>query len=106
MLTTGRGKIVAGIRMRVKFWGTRGSIAKPWPGTAPYRGNTSCVELRSARGALPGDAREQFVASVRYHDLPTKLSEELGLSQGVQPAKTKNSLPLCRCLPGPNRLRQ
>jgi CheY-like chemotaxis protein/phosphoribosyl 1,2-cyclic phosphodiesterase len=33
--------------MRVRFWGTRGSIAKPGPGTLRYGGNTSCVEVRS-----------------------------------------------------------
>ena len=38
--------------MRVQFWGTRGSIAKPGPGTARYGGNTSCIEVRSARGTL------------------------------------------------------
>src|SRR5271165_608121 len=38
--------------MRVQFWGTRGSIAKPGPTTARYGGNTSCVEIRSARGTL------------------------------------------------------
>jgi phosphoribosyl 1,2-cyclic phosphodiesterase len=36
--------------MRVRFWGTRGSIATPGPTTLPYGGNTSCVELRSASG--------------------------------------------------------
>ncbi len=38
--------------MRVQFWGTRGSIAKPGPTTARYGGNTSCVEVRSSRGTL------------------------------------------------------
>jgi phosphoribosyl 1,2-cyclic phosphodiesterase/CheY-like chemotaxis protein len=38
--------------MRVKFWGTRGSIAKPGPDTVRYGGNTSCVEIRSSRGTL------------------------------------------------------
>ena len=38
--------------MRVQFWGTRGSIAKPGPATARYGGNTSCVEVRSERGTL------------------------------------------------------
>jgi phosphoribosyl 1,2-cyclic phosphodiesterase/CheY-like chemotaxis protein len=38
--------------MRVQFWGTRGSIAKPGPSTARYGGNTSCIEARSARGTL------------------------------------------------------
>ena len=36
--------------MRVQFWGTRGSLAKPGPSTTRYGGNTSCVEVRSARG--------------------------------------------------------
>ena len=30
----------------VRFWGVRGSIAAPGPGTARYGGNTSCVEVR------------------------------------------------------------
>jgi phosphoribosyl 1,2-cyclic phosphodiesterase/CheY-like chemotaxis protein len=38
--------------MQVRFWGTRGSIATPGPSTIRYGGNTSCVEIRSARGAL------------------------------------------------------
>jgi phosphoribosyl 1,2-cyclic phosphodiesterase len=31
----------------LKFWGVRGSIPSPGPGTAHYGGNTSCVELRA-----------------------------------------------------------
>ena len=38
--------------MRIRFWGTRGSIPKPGPGTVRYGGNTSCVELRTAAGAV------------------------------------------------------
>jgi phosphoribosyl 1,2-cyclic phosphodiesterase len=38
--------------MNVRFWGTRGSIAKPGPSTIRYGGNTSCVEIRSAAGTL------------------------------------------------------
>jgi phosphoribosyl 1,2-cyclic phosphodiesterase len=38
--------------MWVQFWGTRGSIATPGPNTARYGGNTSCIEVRSARGTL------------------------------------------------------
>ena len=34
--------------MRVRFWGTRGSIATPGPGTNHFGGNTSCVELTTA----------------------------------------------------------
>jgi phosphoribosyl 1,2-cyclic phosphodiesterase/CheY-like chemotaxis protein len=38
--------------MRVQFWGTRGSLAKPGLSTVRYGGNTSCVEMRSSRGTL------------------------------------------------------
>src|SRR5262245_28205652 len=38
------------VGMRLRFWGTRGSIAKPGPGTVRYGGNTSCVEVRSRAG--------------------------------------------------------
>jgi CheY-like chemotaxis protein len=33
--------------MRIRFWGTRGSIPKPGPATLRYGGNTSCVEVRA-----------------------------------------------------------
>jgi phosphoribosyl 1,2-cyclic phosphodiesterase len=32
--------------MKIRFWGTRGSIASPGKSTVKYGGNTSCVELR------------------------------------------------------------
>ena len=38
--------------MRVRFWGTRGSIAVPGPGTNHFGGNTSCVELVTDAGGL------------------------------------------------------
>ena len=38
--------------MRLRFWGTRGSIATPGPTTLRYGGNTSCVEVESSGGAL------------------------------------------------------
>src|SRR5919199_1588642 len=38
--------------MRIRFWGTRGSLAKPGPTTVRYGGNTSCVEVRTADGML------------------------------------------------------
>mmetsp|Transcript_5254 Transcript_5254/g.15214 ORF Transcript_5254/g.15214 Transcript_5254/m.15214 type:complete len:672 (-) Transcript_5254:576-2591(-) len=38
--------------MKVTFWGTRGSIAKPGPTTVKYGGNTSCIEVRSDAGDL------------------------------------------------------
>lgn len=38
--------------MHIRFWGTRGSFAKPGPTTLRYGGNTSCVEARMADGTL------------------------------------------------------
>ena len=38
--------------MHIRFWGTRGSIPTPGPTTVRYGGNTSCVEVRDASGAL------------------------------------------------------
>src|SRR5690242_6481177 len=38
--------------MKVRFWGTRGSIATPGPSTVRYGGNTSCVEVRSDSGKV------------------------------------------------------
>ena len=37
--------------MRVRFWGTRGSIATPGPGTVRFGGNTSCVQVTTSAGA-------------------------------------------------------
>ena len=37
--------------MRVRFWGTRGSIATPGPGTVRFGGNTSCVGVTTSGGA-------------------------------------------------------
>jgi phosphoribosyl 1,2-cyclic phosphodiesterase len=37
--------------MRVRFWGTRGSIATPGPGTVRFGGNTSCVGLTTTSGS-------------------------------------------------------
>ncbi len=36
--------------MRVRFWGTRGSIATPGPSTVRFGGNTLCVELITNQG--------------------------------------------------------
>jgi phosphoribosyl 1,2-cyclic phosphodiesterase len=40
----------------VRFWGVRGSIACPGPGTARYGGNTPCVEIRCGEHVLIFDA--------------------------------------------------
>jgi phosphoribosyl 1,2-cyclic phosphodiesterase len=38
--------------LRVRFWGTRGSIASPGPSTVRYGGNTPSVEVRTESGWL------------------------------------------------------
>ena len=38
--------------MRVRFWGSRGSLPAPGPATVRYGGNTSCVEVNSRDGTL------------------------------------------------------
>ena len=38
--------------MKVRFWGTRGSLAKPGSSTLRYGGNTPCVEVRTSSGTL------------------------------------------------------
>jgi len=38
--------------MQVRFWGTRGSIATPGPGTNHFGGNTACVELETGEGHI------------------------------------------------------
>ena len=36
--------------MRVRFWGTRGSVPTPGPTTVRYGGNTACVEVETSGG--------------------------------------------------------
>src|SRR5437879_8012038 len=48
----GRPRGARGHSMDVRFWGTRGSVAKPGPTTLRYGGNTSCVEVRGVDGTL------------------------------------------------------
>jgi phosphoribosyl 1,2-cyclic phosphodiesterase len=38
--------------LNLRFWGTRGSVPTPGPHTVRYGGNTPCVEIRTATGAL------------------------------------------------------
>lgn len=38
--------------MKLRFWGVRGSIPAPGPDTIHYGGNTSCVSVTTASGAL------------------------------------------------------
>src|SRR3990172_2880086 len=47
-----RGALGRQRSMRISLWGTRGSLPSAGPETVRYGGNTSCVELRDAAGAL------------------------------------------------------
>jgi phosphoribosyl 1,2-cyclic phosphodiesterase len=38
--------------MKVRFWGTRGSLASPSPETVRYGGNTSCISVEGKSGDL------------------------------------------------------
>jgi phosphoribosyl 1,2-cyclic phosphodiesterase len=40
------------MKHEVTFWGTRGSIPTPGPGTARYGGNTACISVESPDGRL------------------------------------------------------
>ena len=42
--------------MLVRFWGVRGSVPCPGPGTARYGGNTACVEVRCGDHLVVFDA--------------------------------------------------
>ncbi len=57
--------------MKVRFWGTRGSIATPGPGTTRFGGNTSCVEITTNSGALL-----IFDCGTGAHPLAAKLMAE------------------------------
>ena len=37
-------------KMKIKFWGTRGSIPTPGKSTWEYGGNTTCLEVMSSQG--------------------------------------------------------
>jgi phosphoribosyl 1,2-cyclic phosphodiesterase len=64
---------------RLRFWGTRGSIAVPSPETLRYGGNTTCVELRADGEIIVLDAgsgiRPLGIALDReFQALPIELS--------------------------------
>ena len=59
--------------MKIRFWGTRGSIAKPGQTTIRYGGNTSCVELRTNAGTLV-----VFDCGTGAHELGRELVREQG----------------------------
>lgn len=57
---------------RLRFWGVRGSIPTPGPGTIHYGGNTSCIEIRADGQIIILDAGSGL------RPLGQKLVEEFG----------------------------
>lgn len=63
--------------MKIRFWGTRGSLAKPGPKTVRFGGNTSCVEVQSAAGT-----RLVIDCGTGAHELGQAIMREGGPSRG------------------------
>ena len=63
--------------MKIRFWGTRGSLAKPGPKTVRFGGNTSCVEVQSAAGT-----RLVIDCGTGAHELGQAIMREGGASRG------------------------
>lgn len=65
--------------VRIKFWGVRGSIPSPGPGTVRYGGNTSCVEVRADGELVVLDAGSGIrllghALDVEFKDAPINLT--------------------------------
>ena len=58
-------------RLRLRFWGVRGSIPTPIPQNLGYGGNTSCIEVR-----LPNDELFIFDAGTGIRDLGLILNSQ------------------------------
>jgi len=59
----------------IKFWGVRGSLACPGPGTVRYGGNTSCMEVRcgSHRLIFDGGTGLRALGCELARDLPPRI---------------------------------
>ncbi|HEX5435980.1 MAG TPA: MBL fold metallo-hydrolase [Gemmatimonadaceae bacterium] len=70
--------------MRVRFWGTRGSIPSPGPHTVRYGGNTPCVEVRTDGGALAildaGSGIRELGRTLMAHTFGEPIQADLFLS--------------------------
>ena len=70
--------------MKVRFWGTRGSIPTPGASTVRYGGNTACVEVRDSTGSLlildAGTGLRELGASLMNGGGPRPFSVDLLLS--------------------------
>ena len=64
-------------KFRIKFWGTRGSIPSPGPGSLKYGGNTSCVEVRCGGELIIIDA------GTGIRNLGTELLKEMPVKASI-----------------------
>src|ERR1700683_4783199 len=63
-------------RMKVRFWGVRGSLPTPGRKTVRYGGNTSCVEVRLGERRLlldAGSGLAEFVAATAAEPGPVNI---------------------------------
>ncbi len=67
--------------MRIRFWGTRGSVARPGPTTLRHGGNTSCVEVITEDGTWVvldcGTGAYELSLDLRRRGLPSALGHLL-----------------------------
>ncbi|HSD09351.1 MAG TPA: hypothetical protein VLF14_00075, partial [Candidatus Binatia bacterium] len=97
--------------MRIRFWGTRGSLAKPGPTTLRYGGNTSCVEVRTrdvagnewdiyAPGGLGQSLEATLAGQMEYTYFPVTL-RQFGVTapSPTRPPASRDRNSVCR---GPN----
>jgi phosphoribosyl 1,2-cyclic phosphodiesterase/ActR/RegA family two-component response regulator len=66
------GRLESDAASRLRFWGVRGSVPTPGPGTVFFGGNTSCVEVRADDQIIVLDA------GTGIRPLGQKLVEEFG----------------------------
>jgi len=70
--------------MKIRFWGTRGSIPTPGQRTVRYGGNTACVEVRDQTNSLlvldAGTGLRELGAALMNNDHPRPFSVDLLLS--------------------------
>ena len=64
--------------MKIRFWGTRGSVPSPGPNTARFGGNTSCVEVRADDGTIV-----VIDCGTGARDLGSRLVAEGGTELGI-----------------------
>ena len=102
----GRGGHLLGGRRRVRvtFWGTRGSLASPGLDTVRYGGNTCCVEVRTDGDdlvVLDAGTGIRRLGQAIPDDTPPRRRAPVPPPHGPHPGPGLLRLPLPGRLPGP-----